>query len=124
MKTHFFLCQYPCGLFICTFSPSPHQDMKDRVASVILQYFHHTRLQKTLQKQGRQATCRIYLGNVDIHYKHRNCNYSLFKLLYTWIPLLATDKQSPIYSWSLIGIFTATLWPQLVSTDYIRSPAN
>lgn len=125
MKTPFLLCQYPCGLFIFTSSASLHQDVKDRAASIILQYFHHTRLQKkTLQKQGRQASCGIYIDNVDIRYNHRNCNYSYFKLLYAWIPLLATDKQSFIYSWLLIRIFTTTSRAPLVSIDYIRSPAN
>jgi len=96
---------------VSTSPPSLHQDMKDRVASIILQYFHHTRLEnRTLQTHGRQASWGIYTDNADIHHSPRNCNYSHFKLLCTGIPLLATDKQSSIYSWLLIGIFTTIWW--------------
>lgn len=117
LKTPFMLCQYPCGLFSFTSSPSMQQDMKEYSFNHSA-VFHHTRLlKKTLQKQGKQnqASCRIYTDNIDIHFNHRNGNYSYFKVLCTYIPLLATDKQSPIYCWSLTGIFMI-LWVPLIST--------
>lgn len=123
LRTPFLLCQYPCGLFSFTSSPSVQQDMKEYRFNHSAVFSSHKSSKENSTEAGKAESGKLW--NL-----HRQCSHPFQPQKFLLWAIVHTDSTlgNRQAITNLLLVTDRDLHPYFMgATDlhcYIRSPAN